>query len=382
MRYQTFPGFDRSGDVAGTGATLELRTTTPNFGESSLFASAKQRVRQVKSLMKYLTPIVCLLSWASVTHAQESTKSETRPVSKEASKQALSNQLSDWYSEASDLHDKGKLSEAWVLYQRVWRHRKTYDVATSLGGVCFQRGEYALAAHYYRIALDEMVPTASPKFVKDVEAAFERARAQATHLRVDVAQLNGKPVTELTITDQSANVDVPPPYYLEPGDRELEARVPGHEAVRLSVFAQPGATVDWKIDFDTGTSEQTGAPIMAKVRHPWVVFPIGGLVMAGLGYGVWHNADRGQTAYDAAVNLRLEPGECTAGAVSASCERAASLRQRARDAETRAWLFGGGALLAALTTGIVYWVWETEVPISVGFNPTDGSGEMRWQYAF
>jgi len=309
---------------------------------------------------------------------------ETPPATtaEAASKQALSNQLSDWYSQASDLHDKGKLSEAWVLYQRVWRYRRTYDVATSLGGVCFQRGEYALAAHYYRIALDEMVPTASPKFVKDVEAAFEKARGQATYLRIDVAPLDGKSVTGLTITDEGANVDVEAPYYLEPGVRELEARIPGHKPVRLTVFAQPGATVEWKIDFNSGTSEQTGGPSTEKVRHPWIVLPIGALVTAGLGYGAWHNADRGKTAYDAAVNLRLEPGECADGADSAPCQSAASLRQQARDAETRAWLFGGGAFLAALTTGIVYWAWETEVPLSVGFNPADGAGEMRWKYAF
>src|SRR5690606_9172808 len=255
-RCPAFPVFAQSDEAERTHPTLERRAATPMLGESSLLAPAKQRVRQVKSLIKYSTPIVCLISWASVAHAQQSMAAETPPATtaEAASKQALSNQLSDWYSQASDLHDKGKLSEAWVLYQRVWRYRRTYDVATSLGGVCFQRGEYALAAHYYRIALDEMVPTASPKFVKDVEAAFEKARGQATYLRIDVAPLAGKSVTGLTITDEGANVDIAAPYYLEPGVRELEARIPGHKPVRLTVFAQPGATVEWKIDFNSGTS--------------------------------------------------------------------------------------------------------------------------------
>lgn len=338
-------------------------------------------MRQVMISFKQVLATACLVAWASSAHAQTQPPAETKASL--AEKEALSKQLWDWYGQASDLHDAGKLSEAWALYQRVWRHRKTYDVATSLGGVCYQRGEYALAAHYFRIALDEMVPTASPNFVKEVEETFEKARAETAQLRVVVAPVEGKVPAAVTIAEPSRDLVLEAPYYLEAGEHELQAQSPGYEPVSFQVVAKAGATVEWNIDFGSGAT--TRAPATEQpttVRHPWIVFPIGGLVAAGLGYGAWYNATRGTDAYDAAVDLELGPGDCNGGAVASSCGRALDLRQQARDAETRAWVFGSGAVLAAAATGIVYWLWETEVPISVGFSPADKSGEMRWIHAF
>jgi hypothetical protein len=118
------------------------------------------------------------------------------------------------------------------------------------------------------------------------------------------------------------------------------------------------------------------------VRHPWIVFPIGGLVTAGLAYGAWHNVERRSETYDLIANLRLEVNECVGATSNANCERAADLRRQRDAAEGRAWWFGGGAVVAAAATGIVYWLWETEVPVSVSVEPSGTYGEMRWHYAF
>lgn len=349
--------------------------------------------RYLRSSRRLLLSL-CLLSSLSLPARADTLPAETaaqveaRRTSEEKEREVLSRQLWDWYGQASDLHDAGKLSEAWALYQRVWRYRKTYDVATSLGGVCFQREEYALAAHYYRIALDEMVPTASPSLVAEVEAAFEKSQARATALRVAIKASEGKVASPVTITDVQANVVVEAPYYLEPGDRELEARTPGRPAVTRRLRAKPGQTVEWEIDFGANEparpreTPQLSTVRTTTVRHPWIVFPIGGLLTGALGYGTWVNAARGADAYDSTRNLSLSPGACSGAAPAAACDRAADLRQQARDAETRAWLFGGGAALTAVATGIVYWLWETEVPVEVGFDPAGSRSEMRWSYEF
>lgn len=127
-------------------------------------------------------------------------------------------------------HDAGKLSEAWALYQRVWKHQKTYDVPTSLGGVCYRRGEYAAATHYYRIALDEMVPTESPKFVEELKGAFDAARAEVIELKLSVVPVNGKPPEPLTITDERSNWRLEAPYYLETWRAEPQSNSAGVRA--------------------------------------------------------------------------------------------------------------------------------------------------------
>ncbi len=347
-------------------------------------------MRQVKKAAISLAVTLCQLAMAGATHAETPPQAATGAA--QTDQEALSKQLWDWYGEATAYHDEGKLSEAWALYQRVWKYRKTYDVATSLGGVCFERREYALAAHYYRIALDGMVPTQSPKFVEKVQQAFDKSRAEVAELKVTVMPVEGKSVKGLTITDVSANVVLEEPIYLEPGERQLEAAAPGHETVTFQVLAKPGATVEWEIRFGSDAETQdpqstTYEPSpeperLTTVRHPWIVFPIGGLLTAGLAYGAWYNVERGRETHELAAELGLTAFDCEDATANAACQRAANLRRQGREADTRAWWLGGGAVLAAATTGIVYWLWETEVPVSVSFDPTQNYGEMRLNYDF
>lgn len=340
-------------------------------------------MRPVRNATAYLTATFCFLVCANASHAEPDARARATAAQNE--KTELSKQLWDWYGEASAYHDAGKLSEAWALYQRVWKHRKTYDVATSLGGVCYQRGEYAAAAHYYRIALDELVPTESPKFVAELKRAFEASRAEVAELHVAVMPVDGTAPDAITITDERSNVKLEAPYYLEPGALTLRATAPGYEPATLQVTAKPGTTVDWQVAFEPNGEAEPAVPYEGRTtstRHPWIVLPIGGLATAGLAYGVWHNLASSRDALDSAVSLQLTPGDCSGGAADPRCDRVAELRQRARDAETRALWFTGGAVLAAAATGVVYWLWETEVPVQVGFDPRENSGEVRWTYDF
>jgi hypothetical protein len=298
--------------------------------------------------------------------------------------EGFSKQLWDWYGQASALHDAGNLGEAWALYQRIWKYRKTYDVATSLGGICFQREQYALAAHYYRIALDKMVPTQSPEFVNGVRQAYEKARAKVAELHVDVRPLADGRVPAVSLFDVDANVELEEPVFLEEGERTLEARTPGQAAVELRVAAKPGATVQWTVEFATGDDRTVVvSPERTSLRrHPWIVFPMGGLLTAGLTYGAVYNANLGVESYDDVRRLSLTPGECFTSVQSERCGRAQELREQSREADARALWFGGGAVLAAAATVTVYWLWETETPVSVGYRPNEGYGEMRFTYEF
>lgn len=344
----------------------------------------------IKRRLTYVAALAATLQAASVARAGETADASTEATA-DVDREALVKQLWDWYGKASAFHDAGKLSEAWTLYQRIWNYRKTYDVATSLGGICLERAQYALAAHYYKIALQEMVPTQSPRFVEGVKQAYEKARAQVTEIETSVAVNGRESSIPVTIFEQGADVYLEQPVFLEPGDHVLEARAKGWKPVTLRIQARPGSKVHWAIDFDTPQEESDEAPAPAlerpsqryeRVRHPWIVFPVGGVVTAGLALGAVSNIVQGRNAYDSVLALDLSAGECRGGNSTARCQRAEALRERTGDADTRAWLFGGGAAVAAIATGVVYWLWETESPVSASINPASQYSEVTFSYDF
>lgn len=342
----------------------------------------------IKRRLTYVAALAVTLQTAGIARADDTTGASADATA-DVDREALVKQLWDWYGKASALHDAGKLSEAWTLYQRIWNYRKTYDVATSLGGICLERAQYALAAHYYKIALQEMVPTQSPRFVDGVKQAYEKARAQVTEVETSVFVNGRESSIPVTILEQGADVYLEQPVFLEPGEHLLEARAKGWKPVTLQVQARPGSKINWAIEFDTPQAEPEEAPPperstqrYERVRHPWIVFPVGGVVTAGLALGAVSNIVQGRDMYDSVLELQLSPGECSSGNSTARCARADNLRQRTRDADTRAWLFGGGAAVAAIATGIVYWLWETEIPVSASINPASQYSEVTFSYDF
>lgn len=296
----------------------------------------------------------------------------------------LARQLWEWYGQASDLHDAGKLDEAWKVYQKIWQHRHTYDVATSMAGICMHRQQFAAAAHYYHVALREMVPTQTPEFVASVTREFELARSKTTEVTIDVRP---RDVQGLVIEDIDRKERMELPLYLVPGTTQLRATADGYPPRTFTIDARPGLQVTWGLNFDqpevarrsTGDDEAS-APGTTSTRHPWVVFPIGGVITAGLAAGAVLSLDLGQRRYDEIRDIDVPPNGCSGNRQVAEC---ASIRQLKREGDRADALGLGlsiGAGAVAIATVVTYLLWETEVPVEVQAGKS--SAVVRWGYDF
>lgn len=297
----------------------------------------------------------------------------------------LARQLWEWYGQASDLHDAGKLDEAWEIYQKIWQHRQTYDVATSMAGICMHRQQFARAAHYYHVALREMVPTQTPEFVASVTREFESARSKTTEVTIEVQPPD---VQGLVIEDLDRQEHVELPLYLVPGTTQLRATADGYPPRTFTIDARPGLQVTWNINFNQPEGASGARPIddskpasrTTSTRHPWVVFPVGGLVTAGLAAGAAINFDLGQQRYNEVRDIHVPPNACNANRQRAECESIRRLKREGDRADALGLGLSIGAGAMAIATVVTYWLWETEVPVEVQAGKS--SAMLRWGYDF
>lgn len=282
--------------------------------------------------------------------------------------------LWDWYGEASRLHDEGKVNEAWKLYKKIWQHKQTYDVAAAMGDICMRRAQFALAARYYRFAIDSVVPTQSPDFVNAVKEEYARARREVTEVDVTVSPND---VQALRIVDLATDVELEKPIFLEVGNHRLRAAAPGYVAVEKVFVAQPGGSVQWNIelapvDSPVVTPDQ---PRTVKTRHPALVFGIGGAVTAGLGVGSYLMGQQARDIYDDGKRAGQHlPNDVCRGVVSERCRDFDRAYTRAARSERVAIGLAAGAGLTAITTLLVYWLWEDETEISVSATQSPHGG--------
>ncbi len=281
-------------------------------------------------------------------------------------------ELWDWYGEASRLHDQGKVNEAWKLYKKIWKHKQTYDVAASMGEICARRAQFALAARYYRFAIETVVPTQSPDFVKAVNEEYAKARREITEVEVHTTP---KDVEGLRIFDEENNVELELPLFLEVGNHRLRAEARGYTSVTKFIAAQPGAVVDWRIEMAPLSDVVPDDPRTTKTRHPALVFGVGGALTVGLGVGAYVMGKQAQDQYadGERAGALLESNEC-AMADSARCRELDEAYARAERSDRIAIGLAAGAGLTAISTLLVYWLWEDDADISVSLNQTPDRG--------
>lgn len=332
--------------------------------------------------------VISLLAIAtSVTEARAQTKGSAARGSFDQSHNNTppppsAKQLWDWYGEASKLHDQGKVDEAWKVYKRIWEHKKTYDVAASMGEVSAKRGEYAQAARYYRFALETVVPTQSPDFVEAVKEELQKALAQVTEVELNVATTDAA-ATELHVIDEKSQRELELPLFLEPGHYRLKAQAPGFAPRFKTIAATAGRVVQWQVDLVPLRTTAATHDRTVKTRHPGLVFGIGGLVTVGLGATSYLLAREARSEYNAGIDLGadLSENECIDG------DRRCSQIQKHGDAADRyqklSWLSAGGAGLAAIATIVTYVLWEDTEPLEVSFESPGGDGlKVGWTHAF
>lgn len=279
-----------------------------------------------------------------------------------------------WYGEASRLHDQGKVNEAWKLYKKIWQHKQTYDVAASMGDICMRRAQFALAARYYRFAIDSVVPTQSPDFVNAVKEEYAQARREVTEVEVTVSP---KDAQGLRIIDLATDVELEKPIFLEVGNHRLRAEAPGYVAVEKVFVAQPGGSVQWNLELvpvenPVITPDQ---PRTTKTRHPVLVFGIGGAVTAGLGVGSYLMGQQARDIYEDGERAGAQlPSNACHDVVTERCRAFDRAYTRAARSERVAIGLAAGAGLTAVTTLLVYWLWEDETEVSVSLNQTPHGG--------
>jgi tetratricopeptide (TPR) repeat protein len=322
----------------------------------------------------------------SVTPAQAQSNSDTRGSFDQSHSTKppppSAKQLWDWYGEASKLHDQGKVEEAWKVYKRIWEHKQTYDVAASMGEVCAKRGEFALAARYYRFALETVVPTQSPDFVEAVKEELHKALAEVTEVEINVTTA-GEQASELHVIDEKTQRELELPLFLEPGNYNLKAQAPGFAPRFKAIAAVPGQVVQWDIDLVRLTPAEAEAARTTKTRHPWLVFGIGGLVTAGLGTTSYLLAREARKEYNAGIELGkgLSPRACLTA--SQECTQLEAHSDASDRYQKLSWLSAGGAGVAAIATIVTYVLWEDTDPIEVTVERTGTDGwKVGWTHAF
>lgn len=290
-------------------------------------------------------------------------------------------ELWDWYGEASRLHDQGKINEAWTLYKKIWKHKQTYDVAASMGEICARRAQFALAARYYRFAIETVVPTQSPEFVKALNEEYAKARREITEVEL---QTTPKSVEGLRIVDEERDVELEQPLFLEVGNHRLRAEAPGYATVTKFVSARPGAVVRWDIELAPLSTVVPDDPRTARTRHPALVFGVGGALTLGLGAGAFLMGKQAKEQYDDGDAAgALLPSDACVTSTSPRCAELDDAYARAERSERIALGLAGGAALTAIGTVLVYWLWEDEEEVSVSLKQTQGGGwEVGLNHAF
>ena len=67
---------------------------------------------------------------------------------------------------------------------------------------------------------------------------------------------------------------------------------------------------------------------------------------------------------------------------SAACRRADDLADTTENREILGWSLAGGAVVAAGATVLVWWLWETDIPVDVAYGPGNRDMSVRWSHEF
>lgn len=283
------------------------------------------------------------------------------------------------YAEASKLHEAEQFDQAYERYQQIWAEKQSYDVAASMGDIDLRRENFALAATHFRFALDHMPVTQNKLYLATLQSGFDKARPHVAEVRVT----SHPAVTDLQISDGVSGERYQQPFYVGPGNHTLKIMAAGHQVVLQEVTATKAATIDLDVYLTPLGAAAVGPEDgrTAKRRHPEIVFPVGGLVTLGLGAAAtWSFLDAG-AKHDELRELEIGASECR-NSGSARCRRADDLADTTESRELLGWGLAGGAVLAAGATVLVWWLWETDVPVDVAYKRDSGELSVRWSHAF
>lgn len=210
------------------------------------------------------------------------------------------------YKRANALYDAGKLEAAEKLYREAWGISKSYDIASNLGAVMFDRGEYREAAEYLSYALANFPAGGKTAERVGIEKALSQAKTRVAtlHISVNVAHarvlLDGKPIGEAPVSSD---------VFVDEGKRTVEAQADGYVTKSTTIEAKAGQASDVKLELvgvvpsTTATASASAAPTNTQTavgpspnRLPFFVAGgagIASLIVGGVLVGIASSADGG-----------------------------------------------------------------------------------------
>jgi hypothetical protein len=287
-------------------------------------------------------------------------------------------ELYQLYAEASKLHDAEQFDQAYERYQRIWKEKQSYDVAASMGDIDLRREHYAVAATHFQFALGHMPVTQNKLYLATLQSGFDKARPHVAEIHVTAHPA----VTDLQISNGVTGERYDQPFFVEPGNHTLKLSAAGYQVVLQEVTAIEAATVDLDVYLTpVGENLEPAIGRTTKRRHPEIVFPVGGLLTLGLGAAATWSFIDANAKHDDLQQLAIGSSECRDSG-SARCRRADDLADTTENREILGWGLAGGAVVAAGATVLVWYLWETDVPVDVAYRGDNGELSVRWNHAF
>ncbi|MCC6555838.1 MAG: PEGA domain-containing protein [Polyangiaceae bacterium] len=323
-------------------------------------------------------PLICALAGALALAAPTDARGAP-PVETKVEAEALTDKAAALYDEGVALFKKSKWAEARASFLAAWSLKQHWQIAGNLADCELRLGRFREAAehaaHYKRSA-----------------PADRKARAEALMKAAAVM------VAAVTVTVEPAGAEVvidgvsvgraplEGPVFLDPGERKIEARVPGRpEAIEtrmlvagsevgVTLRVPEAVTAKPSVEQKPGGGERTPPPPPAVPVEERSVVPaivLGGVAVVGLGVGIGLLAAGSSKDSDAEeLNRSILAGgqSCVGGAgnFSAQCaelESTASSADTLHDAGVGVLI---GAGVAAVGAGAYLLLWPAPAPASAG----------------
>jgi hypothetical protein len=252
------------------------------------------------------------------------------------------------YKEANALYDGGKLEEAEKLYRQAWALSKSYDIASNLGAVAFDRGKYRDAAEYLSFALATFPAGGKPAERASIEAALKKAKENVATVKlrtgVSSAQVS---IDGASIGEVADGAEV----FVDPGKHTIAAIAKDHDRASRAIEVKQGeaSTVDLTMT-RSGPEERSKVPafVMGGVGAASLV---AGAVLLGVSTTVLADAKAQRDALVAANGRQV----CDGAGAPAQCAQVQTSLQSAQDMGNAgaslligAGLVGAGSLIYVL----------------------------------
>ena len=170
--------------------------------------------------------------------------------------------LRSLFRKAAAASEAGKYEEARDLLSDAWAIRQTYDVASSLAQVEIQLRLYRDAAEHLEFCLRNFAPVESEQTLEQAKKAFADVKTRVATVRFSATRKGA----ELFVDGRGVGTEpLPAVVFVEPGLRELAARLDG-ESAEQSLNAQAGK--EYVLELQLGTREPKAAPTERAVIHP------------------------------------------------------------------------------------------------------------------